>query len=120
MRLPGVGLHMNAFNKVATFEAQLKQAALSPALRQALERKARQAKRYKARSFRHASWPYCGTRHMARIARQVAAGSLRPENGLVLNPGSKCTAVDCTNRIEEGAWNYGAMCAPCVRSGLGA
>lgn len=27
-------------------------------------------------------WPYCGKRHMARIARQVEHGQLKAENGL--------------------------------------
>lgn len=108
--------HMNAFNKIATLEAQLKQAALSPALLKQLERKVRQEKRNFARDRRHASWPYCGKRHQARIARQVAAGSLREQNGFVLNPGDKCISVDCTNRIGEGGF-IGAMCVPC---GLGA
>lgn len=76
-------LHINALNKIATLEAQMKNAALSPGVFEMLKRKARQMRRAHSRSFRHASWPYCGARHMARIARQVAAGSLRIENGLV-------------------------------------
>lgn len=34
------------------------------------------------REAKHASWPHCGARQSARIARQVAAGRLKAENGL--------------------------------------
>lgn len=34
------------------------------------------------RDRRHASWPYCGKRHRARLGRQVMAGHKRAANGV--------------------------------------
>lgn len=81
----------SALMRYQALEAQLKQATdlqilalLSPQV-YAAKRKLRQGIRALERERRHASWPYCGARHMARIARQFAAGSIREDNGLDLN-----------------------------------
>lgn len=35
------------------------------------------------RERRHASWPYCGKRHRERLARQIAAGQKKADNGVL-------------------------------------
>lgn len=48
------------------------------------ERENRQRTRVFKRNSKHSSWPYCGDRHRARIGRQIDAGRLRADNGLVV------------------------------------
>lgn len=79
-------MHINALNKASDFFAKLRGLVLSPA-EQMERRRARQTARATKREGKAAGYKqtYCGLRQSQRYSRQVAAGRLKVENGLVVS-----------------------------------
>lgn len=55
-----------------------------PKVEKVLQQLTRWQDRAMRREQRHASWPYCGARHRARIQRQIDRGQLTAANGVCL------------------------------------